>query len=578
MKSKVQAFIYSLSNGNQKFFWLILISAVFVVLARIIGPFEVYWDQAIQLEAAQRLVRGLGLTSTYFSYASPPYSPNINQPPRPPYLTWFPPGFSLVVASLLSFKLSLAGSLKILYGVITVIGWLGWAIIGCHLLSKPIRLGTKSFSVQFWIATILPIFYTPPWWGTDIFLWSGIPYIIIFLYNSVSSNPSRGFLSLSGVILGLLYSFRYSSLFLVISTFLILFYLNSTKINFSLLKKYLIFIASSFVFTVPIFIYNRTALSNTGLPEYVTTSRGLEIFSNIDIIFSNLSQVSVLSGIPLITEKLLSYLKLNTAINYVYGVTCLVILSFLPLIIIRTKRLDSELSRKNIAIFLSFLPISLVLFLIACMFAADYNFLGDSRYYIPVSIGVIYTLYELATLQNTHRIIKIILSIFFLIFLVYNLLYLPRFLLTGQQGFIAQTILGITPLPNMPYPSNIVFTKYEYSSQILRQLKEDNSEAILFTQFHPFYIYNSTYTDELEQRFRPIPDVAFWKQAYLSKATKIFWVTNNPACPGICSTFDIEQEIKQLSSLPNLQTIFTDPYTQTKIMVSDLPSGYKFSE
>ncbi|MCA1991584.1 MAG: hypothetical protein LDL41_05985, partial [Coleofasciculus sp. S288] len=80
MMNKIKAYFYYLSQDNPKVFGLMLISAFFVTLARLLAPVEMNWDEAVQLEAAHRLVKGLGLTSTFFP---PPYAPieipsNIN--------------------------------------------------------------------------------------------------------------------------------------------------------------------------------------------------------------------------------------------------------------------------------------------------------------------------------------------------------------------------------------------------------------------------------------------------------------------------------------------------------------------
>lgn len=117
MKQRLQAFIYLLSEGNLKVFGTIFITGLFVILARVLAPVQISSDLGLQLQAAHRLVQGLGLTvalSLNFE---------LNQPPNSEYLTHFPPALSLLVASLLFLKLPLATALKIIYGLTTVVGW-----------------------------------------------------------------------------------------------------------------------------------------------------------------------------------------------------------------------------------------------------------------------------------------------------------------------------------------------------------------------------------------------------------------------------------------------------------------------
>lgn len=565
MKNRMQTFIHPPNNANTVVFRLFLLSATFVVASRILCPFEVGWDQAIQLEAAHRLVQGLGLTSTLFST---PY-PDLNQTPTPNYLTWFPPGFSLAVAALISIKLPLAVSLKIIYGITTIAGWFGWAIIGCHFLSKPIRLATRSFPAHILIAVILPIFYTPNWSGTNIFLWAGTPFFFVLLLYSVRrTSGGAPFVALSGLLFGLLFSLRLSSAFLAIAAFIILLKAKFPYIK-SFMKNYAIFIFSSFLSIIPIF---KSASTNKILPDYVSTDGLLNFSDVIYRILCNLSTISLL--IPLATVlRLLRYVRKYAVINYAYGIICLGGIFLLPAIIIKAKRTCVSSSRRDISVLLSFLPISLVILLIACMFVDPYNFLGTSRYYIPIMPIIIFIAYEITVLRNSPRIMKTILSAFFFIFVAYNLLYRPSFLLTGKSLDLAQSVLGIKPVEYVHYPSNKIFSKNEYSRLILKRLQETDPEALFFVHNHPLYIYTGSH------KLRPIFGSGFWKQAYLSKKTRIYLVSSTPYCDGIYDTGDEENKpIKELSSLPGIRRIFKDPYSKTEILVSDLPCGYRFSE
>src|SRR5689334_4917472 len=94
-----------------------------ITVMRLFSAFEIGIDQAIQLEAAERFVRGLGLTSTYFGT----HPLDLSQSTSAEYLTWFPPGFSVIVAIFLAIGVPLNASLRILYGSVTLIGWFGWA-------------------------------------------------------------------------------------------------------------------------------------------------------------------------------------------------------------------------------------------------------------------------------------------------------------------------------------------------------------------------------------------------------------------------------------------------------------------
>ena len=598
MMNKIKAFIYYLSQGNTKVFGLMLISAFFVTIARLLAPVEMNWDESVQLEAAHRLVKGLGLTSTFFP---PPYAPvqipsNINQSPIPQALTWWPPGFSLLVAALLFLGIPLASSLKIIYSVTTLTGWFGWAILGSHCLSKPLQLGARLFPAQLFIAAILPVFYTPAWWGTDLFLWAGIPFIVLFLFNSGNKNKVK-YVFFAGLLFGFLVNVRYSSLFIAIVSFLLLFQVNLLKLK-AFIKNYCIFISSSLFFIFPLAIYNKFAGSNKptvslynnatdsstvpGLPEFVNFKGSFSsFFDAISSILNSSLTISQLSGIstqpvlirftkPFI-ENFESHLNSHATL---YGSIWLLLVFLLPILVFtRNKKSDIKEKKREISLSLSMIPLSLLILLIASSFAQDYDFVGTPRYYIPVFLPALFIFYEFATLpmRKSYQLIKIGFSIFIIIFLVYNLLYRPLLIVKGKQVYFGQSVLGsyLSYKPDYQYPSNKVITLYDETSSVVRQFQKDNPEALFFIQDYVFYVYDG------HEGFRTLPVSDFWNRAYVDKAVKIFWVISRRSCPGICPDH-VSKPIDKLSSLPGIQTVYTSPREKAKILVSDLPKAYKF--
>ena len=105
--------------ADRRIFQVVMFFAILVTGARLPAPFEVGKDQSLQLEAAQRLVDGKGLTSTYYAHYG---SHDLSEPPIPEPLTWWPPGFPLLIAALLKTGLPLLVVLKSLYGLATIAG------------------------------------------------------------------------------------------------------------------------------------------------------------------------------------------------------------------------------------------------------------------------------------------------------------------------------------------------------------------------------------------------------------------------------------------------------------------------
>ena len=605
--NKLKAFIPSLNKDNSRVFGTILISALFLCLVRVLAPAEMNWDEAVQLEAAHRLVNGLGLTSTFFP---PPFDPveiasNLNQTPTPQYVTWWPPGFSLLVAGFLFLGLSLATTLKLIFGSTTLLGWLGWAILGQHFLARPLNLGALRLPVQLLLAALLPVFYTPRWVGTDVFLWAGVPFVVIFLFNSrVSQRLKLAYLVFAGLAFGVLVPIRYSSIFVAIAAFFILFQLNASRLKsaadyvFSLIQalpKYIVFLAGSLVFLIPLAIYNGFAGSNKpasslyanpdvtsstipGLPEFVSfTSSFSSLGDAISSILKSSSTIATLSGIPI--KPFAVFLKSHPIINHLHGSFCLLLLLALPLIILsRIPHNPLEDKKPDLSLSLAMMPTALVLLLVASTFAQDYDFVGTPRYYIPVFLPIIFLVYEFATLpvRRIYQALKLGCAVFIIAFLTYNVLWRPVMLLTEKKGYLAKAIVGsyVYSHPEYRYPSNRTITLYSKVSDRLRQLQQENPDALFFVQDYPFYVYDG------HTGLRTIPSIKseFWQRAYLEKAGKIFWVISRAGCPSVCSSHNTNP-IEQLSP-PNLkfETVFEAPKERTRILVSDLPANYKFAK
>ena len=167
LHDRLITFLSVFKSHDRLVFSVIVTSAVLLTAARTIAPFEVKNDQATQMEVAQRIVQGMGITTTN----APPRVPG-DVFPEPPtqHLTDWPPGFSLLVAGFLYLGMPLLVSLEIIYGATTITGWIGWAIITSHVISRPSGYGKLSSFIHLTVCALIPILFTPWWGGTDLFL------------------------------------------------------------------------------------------------------------------------------------------------------------------------------------------------------------------------------------------------------------------------------------------------------------------------------------------------------------------------------------------------------------------------
>lgn len=589
--NQLRTTIFRLSAGNRNVFGIMLLSAALVILIRLLGPLRIHGDLSTQLEAAYRLVEGSGLTNAFSSQF------DLNQPPVSKYLTHFPPGLSLLVSAFLVFNIPLAITLKIIYSLTTVIGWLGWSVISSRCLLSPLKIGSTFLPIHLMIAIILPIFYTPPWTfqGTDIFLWAGVPIITLLLLF-----PSRNYLGLinttiAGFGILLLISFRYASGFLLIAAFLVILQMEMPKIK-SFLKRYTILILPSLSFTILIVIYfnwqsgiknnkiaTSTLLENHGA-RHLNPDLIKLIFESLEKLLSSFSNLYILTGIE--TNQLETIIKYNWLINNVFGIVflCLIIYLCINLVSNDLKKNSPNFLGPSISTSLSYLLISLILFSVILVFMISYSPLIIDRYYLPIQPCLILITYKAVTLSDFNQLLKQLSMTLIIAFILYSLILRPaRYFMDESRDLISLVLAAWTAqISDIRYPSNEILTFHQESLNFLTKIETQESKVLFFIQNYSLYM-NYFYFDN-PKKVRHIPDSSFWKNAYLSQPTRVFWVINNPQCPSICASpggFNSDQPtapIQQLTSLPNLEVVFTNPAEGTKIMFSDLPAGYQFAK
>jgi hypothetical protein len=184
-------------------------SAAVVTAARFLHVATPGHDLSFQVEAAQNLLAGNGLT--YFDHVSS----NLAEPGRLTTLTHFPAGYSLIAAALMGVGLDVGMTLKVLGAAGTVIGWWGWG----RLAAEYFRTGPTFTPISRFAAAAIaigtPVFFTLGWDGTDLFLWAITPWVVLLVTNrGAQRHPTLATDWFIGLLCGLAFLFRYASAFL----------------------------------------------------------------------------------------------------------------------------------------------------------------------------------------------------------------------------------------------------------------------------------------------------------------------------------------------------------------------------
>lgn len=568
-----------------------LLSAVFVVVYRLLGPLTISWDQGIQLDAAFRFSQGLGITNSFSSQLE------INQSTVSNTLLHFPPGYSILVSLLLLLKIPLAISLKIIYGLTTLVGWGGWAIIASRCLTLPIKMAQKSIPGHLLIAFILPIFYTPPWMGTDIFLWAGVPIIVVLLSKKIEERFSLPLTVLASILIGILLSFRYASVFLLPTAILMICWIDYPKFRSMLLR------CSAFIFLYAAIAISAILyfISTSGIDFVAVSFKGLLMnhgaryldqnwFEQISKALSGFTHLYYLAGISI--GNIQTYLENNSLVGEGVGLFFILLISALLAAVFNYGKnqqvMPSQilLMRNDFVFLLSCLMTAFLLTSTALTFIISYNPLIIPRYYIPVELSLIFIAYRSINLIDLNLLAKKISRVIIFIFLLFNFIVKPAYAALDDSKSLASIVLtgyadSISKKQEFPYPSNEFLFKNEESLNYLLETKNQNPNSLYFVHAYAQYMAHPAARDLLE--IRNIPDSAFWQEAFLSEPARVYWVIDTDLCASICASSgnfnadDPEDPIPELESLPNLETVFLSTQEGTQIFKSDLPAGYRFS-
>jgi len=537
---------------------LLLFSAVLVILARVAAPFQAGMDQAQQLEAAQRLVDGQGITNTSHPR---PSGFDIAPDQDAVLLTQWPPGLSIAIAALLGCGLSLVTSLKLLYSVSTALGWLGWAwVCGKVFLEAPATGSSRVLrAVPLIAATLVPVFYSPQWKGTDVFLWAGVPWVTL-LTNRLAGSPGSAQAAAAGLLAGALFALRYAGAFLPLAAGVIIFWAAMPNWK-ELLKRYAAFGVSSLLLAVPVLLFMKSG------PVYIPLGGMYEsglVSSEIITVARNSYLTSIMIFGSPVPEWVLGRVDWPL-IAYAAGV-----LSVLAILIAPVLRWNaSPREKESLALPLLILPAVLVVFLIV---VSRGFFLGVPRYYEPVQLC--WVLVCIILCGSQRAVIAWGARGILTVFLAYLCVAMPlRAAIKSQRPNIIRIVLGYSPskAPNLnstsapvSFPSyGLLFSAKEDTRRTIVELFQKHPDALFLVQGYPLYVFDGLPGGPKPgSQVRPFPLESYWTSAFSSIDRRLFVVLDADEAPA-----EPRKWVRKV--------VYRNPWEKTVICEIDIKTGQR---
>jgi hypothetical protein len=543
-------------------------AALLITVARAMAPFEIGKDQALQLQAAHRLLNGQGLTTPYFAS---PLPDDVSVTPEPRFLTWWPPGFSVLVSGPLALGIPLSLVLRGVYVTATLLGWLGWGVLVARFMSRPLRIGSREYHPQLALAALLPLLTTPPWTGTDILLWAGIPHVFLLLLSPAHRRSRLLPLVAAGLLVGALVAIRYASAFLAVAACLILVQVNIHRLRTSF-GQLVVATVAALALIVPTAVYiSSFSPAAAPVPEYITGAHDLsEAAASAITIFEKLPVLSVLVIGSDLGVKVCNVAG-SPALSALVGISSLVVVLSIPFVLARYRAERPVVFRDDAALSLSLLPVALVLFLLCVRMVSDGEFFGITRYYMPLGLCTVLVSYELLTRRPSNRAVKLGAAAIFACFVIYLLVYVPAGLFVpSRRADLVRSVLGYTPAQttrfsstaiDLGYPSGEVFSLKEGSKRVVSELSASNPGAIFFLGNYPYYVYDGG--DFGAADVRRLPPSDYWNRAFTSREIRVFWVRE------LSNASDYMGDVE-------MRQVYVDAFEKTIILEAVYPAGFRW--
>jgi hypothetical protein len=440
--------------------WCCLCSAAVTIIARLLNATDIGFDFPSQIQAAQHLLAGRGLTIYAWAIQG-----DLGGRARLLTMAHFPAGYSLGAAALIAMGFTIAAIVKTFGAVATILGWWGWAELGFRFLSGGLNRGIVWRWAGYAIVFALPLISTPPWQDTEIFLWAAIPWVLRWVTRAAHDDAfSRQGDWMAGVLCGFSILMNYAAVFLLLyALFLILGQSKTSPIRW---RKRIISFAPGAIPFIALQIYINHFISETE---------------------STAGSITVAGGLPRVIERLWQGLGLLSAANLTIAwwmphqlLTWLtrpnnpaLIGATLGVFLLLPKFVAAKIGYRGFVTGVVDLRVAaaglfglLPIFLWGWTGVSDYLFVADSKYYIlllalPVFIGYVFALPNGARENKMQKLLRGVGAGYSAAFVFVSAIWVLLLVVPGDSGSGKRAkLMGTTRLDHWPSMK----VSYEFSA------------------------------------------------------------------------------------------------------------------
>jgi hypothetical protein len=460
-------------------------------VVRWLSATELGWDLTVQIQAAQNLLAGRGLS--YYG----PVGPDLAEPAQLFTLTDFSCGYTVFAAALIALGANVGVMVRVLGTAGTMLGWWGWGKLASPFFRDGLHYNPVWRGAGFAIAIVSPLLFIPPWGGTDIFLWAAVPWVLAWVVRAADEHvPGGKWLDgLAGAVCGLCMLLRYASLFLVVYAAGLM--LWQSRLRLLVLMRRWAFFGLGLLPALALQVYIIRFLANAPV------RLGGSMFNyRLGFVVRR-----AWHGVPLLSTATYPWVfwlprvedwfsQMAGRLTWQLGLTLAVLVVLV--LVVRTYGLSLAAVAQDLRTVGLGLFVVLPLFLWGCMMFGDYDYVADRRYYwpiLPLSVFVVYSFTFLAGVMKRSglsRPLHIFGMVYLTGYIAVSLACIGLFFMPGKRGSGPRAMLmrgSDIHHPESPPPQRVPLVRwpsmamtYEFSPArqfVMERLKEQPNTLLL---------------------------------------------------------------------------------------------------
>jgi hypothetical protein len=560
-----------LSRNKLVVVWLC--SAAVVTLTRFFNAADL-GELPIQIQAGQHLLAGKGLTV----YSSPGED-DLAQPAKLLTLAHYPAGYSLYAAGLLAMGVSLGTLVKLYFAVTTMLGWWGWANLASHFFADGLRRNRGWIVAAYIIAACTPLLYTLLWKGTDTLLWAAIPWALCWITreSDQSTLGKRWFDWLAGLVCGLCFLVRYAAIFLVIYAAGVIFVQSLSRPK-TMARRLGVFTAGLFPCVIPQIYLTFFSPNREAIPDIITWQGGTGAMLE-----------RLMQGFPFLTSAnvVVAWWMPHQILDLLTGPgkpaawligPSLVVWALLPVLVARNIGYNGLGGAfRDVRTVAAGLIVALPFFLLAWTSVADYRYVVEDRYYLPLLPLAVLIVYQLAVPNQRNASwpetwIAKASAAYVVAYGCIVVIFAARLLVPGEIGDRSRVKLMSVRPERVHWPSMKLSYDFSPGRSYIVNLLKDKPDTVLVTN-HEEWFYADTHIDR--SRVRRLKDM---RATYISGPTRILIAIQDHAPGPLTSVawfghYDKRWTADYFQNLSDIRLLRTFPEEEIRVVEALVPEG-----